>query len=136
MGSREYGVGRILVVCERCGFKYHVYALGDPGNRAKYSGPPTIDQALSGHGGACPRCGYRPSRRPVRIEIMSRAEFEATHVETKYFVVRRDKLEEIIAGVAPAGAPEALPLPATPTGAAGIHVAEPAAPAGEGLEGA
>jgi len=99
LASGAYGVGRILVVCARCGFKLYEYALGDPANRSKYSGPPTLTQALSGHDGVrCPSCD-RPLNvsRPVKIEILTRAEFEAKYIETRYKIFEREKLEEIIA---------------------------------------
>ena len=96
MGSGNYGVGRILVVCAHCGFKYYTYALGDPGNRNKYSGPPTLSQALSGHGGSCPRCGRRPTlARPARIRILTKAEYETMYVETRYTVMLRERFEEL-----------------------------------------
>ena len=102
MASGGYGVGRILVVCARCGFKLYEYALGDPRNRSKYSGPPTPAQALSGHDGMrCPSCD-RPLKvsKPISIEILTRAEFEAKYIETRYKIFEREKLEELIAGQA------------------------------------
>jgi hypothetical protein len=102
LASGGYGVGRILVVCSRCGFKLYEYALGDPRNRSKYSGPPTPAQALSGHDGMrCPSCD-RPLKasKPVKIEILTRAEFEAKYIETRYKIFEREKLEEMIAGQA------------------------------------
>jgi hypothetical protein len=107
VASREYGVGRILVVCSRCGFKYYTYALGDPRNRSKYSGPPTPSQALSGHGGSCPMCGYRPRTLKPRIEIMTRAEYEAQYVETKYTVVPRSVVLERYSIIEPAASTRA-----------------------------
>ncbi|MEB2837219.1 MAG: hypothetical protein GSR80_000903 [Desulfurococcales archaeon] len=98
MGSGEYGVGRILVVCARCGFKLYDYALGDPNNRSKYSGPPTPAQALSGHDKhRCPSCD-RPLSvdKPLEIEILTRAEFEVKYIETRFKIFERQKLAERI----------------------------------------
>ncbi len=99
MGSGEYGVGRIIVVCARCGFKLYDYALGDPSNRSKYSGPPTPAQALSGHDGMrCPSCDRPLSvSKPVEIEILTLAEFRAKYVETRYKIFEREKIAEMLA---------------------------------------
>ncbi|MEB2836674.1 MAG: hypothetical protein GSR80_000621 [Desulfurococcales archaeon] len=71
-------VGRILVVCARCGFKLYDYALGDPANRAKYAGPPIPAEAAAPLGA-----------RPLEVEVLTRAEFEALYTETRYTIEPR-----------------------------------------------
>ena len=82
-------VGRILVVCARCGFRLHAYALGDPGDRAKYAGPPVPGVIAWVHAGTCPRCGAPLSASRPRVRILSRAEYEALYAETRYTVTPR-----------------------------------------------
>ncbi len=99
MGNRRGGIGRIFFVCSHCGFVFHRYALGDPKNRSKYSGAPTPEQILSGFDEPrCPRCGRKLTLKPMKIKIMSRAEFEAKYVDMGFLIIERES-EAIIKDV-------------------------------------
>ncbi len=90
MGNRHAGIGKIFFVCSHCGFVFYRYALGDPKNRSKYSGAPTPEQVLSGFDEPrCPRCGRKLSMRPLKVKIMSRAEFEARHIDMGFLILER-----------------------------------------------
>ena len=90
MASRYTGVGRILFLCSHCGFVFHRYALGDPKNRSKYSGAPMPEQVLSGFDDVrCPRCGRRLSLKPLRIRVLSKAEFETRYVDMGFLILDR-----------------------------------------------
>ena len=85
---------------------FHRYALGDPKNRSKYSGAPTPEQVLSGFDEPrCPRCGRKLVMKPVRVRVLSRAEFEARYVEMKYLIIEKES-ELALRSTSPTGIAE------------------------------
>jgi len=91
VSNRHNGIGRIFFVCSHCGFVFYRYALGDPKNRSKYSGAPTPEQVLSGFDELrCPRCGRKLSLKPLKIKIMSRAEFESKYIDMGFLILERE----------------------------------------------
>jgi len=93
LGLEANGVGIIAVVCRNCGFKLYWYAIGDSGNRSKFSGPPTPSKAISGYdGGSCPLCGRKLSRKPSKILFMTQREFNEKYIVGKYKLVLREAL--------------------------------------------
>jgi hypothetical protein len=62
---------RVIVYCSGCGFKLYE----DSGSTVKFAGPVSATRVYELHGGVCPVCGRRLSRKPLDVKFTSLEEY-------------------------------------------------------------
>ncbi len=63
---------RVIVYCSGCGFKLYE---DDSEGTVKFSGPALITRVYKMHGGECPVCGRKLSRKPLGVKFTRLKEY-------------------------------------------------------------
>jgi len=63
---------KVIVYCSGCGFK--LYEDSDE-STVKFGGPVSVTKVYEVHGGECPVCGRKLSRKPLKVEFRQLKEY-------------------------------------------------------------
>ena len=63
---------KVIVYCSGCGFKLYE---DDSESTVKFGGPTLITRVYEMHGGECPVCGRKLSRKPLGVRFLRLKEY-------------------------------------------------------------